>query len=159
MAGSCRLRPVSRADLPALAALERGVFSDPWTVVQLRTATDCPGAIALVAEDDGAIVGYVLGRVIVDEGEILSIATVAERRREGTGRRLLNAIMAAMVERGAHAAWLEVRMSNEVARAMYLSAGFATAGVRPGYYRQPVEDALVLRCELAAAASPGAALR
>jgi ribosomal-protein-alanine N-acetyltransferase len=159
MAWSCRLRPATRADLPALATLERGVFADPWTMEQLGAAIDWPGAIALVAEDDGGIVGYVLGRVIVDEAEILSIATTVERRREGIGRRLLGDIMAVMTERGAHAVWLEVRMSNGAAREMYQSAGFTAAGVRRGYYRLPTEDALVLRRELTPTASKGASLR
>jgi ribosomal-protein-alanine N-acetyltransferase len=135
------------------------VFTDPWTVAQLGAAMDWPGAIALVAEDAGEIVGYVLGRLIVDEAEILSIATIVERRREGIGRRLLGAIMAAMIERGAHAVWLEVRMSNGAAREMYQSAGFAPAGVRRDYYRQPTEDALVLRREVTPAASEGASVR
>jgi ribosomal-protein-alanine N-acetyltransferase len=159
MGGSCRLRPATRADLPALAALERGVFSDPWTIEQLGAAMDWPGAVALVAEDAGAIVGYVLGRLIVDEAEILSIATIVERRREGIGRRLLGAVMATMIERGAHAVWLEVRISNGAARELYQSAGFAAAGVRRGYYRLPTEDALVLRRELTPAASEGAPVR
>jgi ribosomal-protein-alanine N-acetyltransferase len=159
MAEPCRLRPASRADLAALAALERVAFSDPWTRAQLATALEWPGAIALVAEDDEEIVGYVLGRVIVDEGEILSIATRPGRRREGIGRQLLGAITGAMAAAGAHAAWLEVRISNDAARAMYRSAGFAPAGIRPGYYRLPDEDALILRCELPAVASPGPALR
>ena len=159
MGENCRLRPASRADLPVLAALERHAFVDPWTLAQLGAALDWPGAVALVAEDDGGAVGYVLGRVIVDEGEILSIAVVPERRRLGIGRRLLDAMMTMLVARGAHAAWLEVRMSNDAARAMYESAGFAAAGVRPDYYRRPDEDALVLRCELAATASPGPELR
>lgn len=159
MAERCRLRPASRADLPALAALEREVFTDPWTFAQLGAALDWPGAVAMVAEDAGGIVGYVLGRVIVDEAEILSIGTIARRRREGIGRQLLDAMMAAMIDAGAHAAWLEVRMSNDAARGMYQSAGFATAGIRPGYYRRPDEDALVLRCELAATASKGAGMR
>ncbi|MGH7592490.1 MAG: ribosomal protein S18-alanine N-acetyltransferase [Gemmatimonadales bacterium] len=159
MAGNCRLRPVSLADLPGLAALEREAFSDPWTVAQLRTAMAWTGAIALIADDGVGVVGYVLGRVIVDEGEILSLATIARRRRQGFGRRLLGAMLEAMRERGAHAVWLEVRMSNAAARAMYQSAGFATAGIRPGYYNRPDEDALVLRCELAATASRGSAVR
>jgi ribosomal-protein-alanine N-acetyltransferase len=159
MAGSCRLRPASRADLPTLAALERMAFTDPWTVEQLGAAMDWPETIALVAEDAGAIVGYVLGRLIVDEAEILSIATLVERRREGIGRRLLSAVIAAMIERGAHAVWLEVRTSNGAARELYQSAGFAAAGVRRGYYRLPTEDALVLRRELMPAASESAPLR
>jgi ribosomal-protein-alanine N-acetyltransferase len=145
--------------VPALAALERRVFTDPWTIGQLGAAMDWPGAIALVAEDAGEIVGYVLGRLIVDEAEILSIATIVERRREGIGRRLLGAVMAAMIERGAHAVWLEVRMSNGAAREMYQSAGFAPAGVRRDYYRLPTEDALVLRREVTPAASEGASVR
>lgn len=159
MGENCRLRPASRADLPVLAALERHAFVDPWTLAQLGSALDWPGTVALVAEDDGGAVGYVLGRVIVDEGEILSIAVVPERRRLGIGRRLLDAMMTMLVARGAHAAWLEVRMSNDAARAMYESAGFAAAGVRPDYYRRPDEDALVLRCELEATASSGPELR
>lgn len=159
MAENCRLRPASPADLAALAALERRVFTDPWTLEQLGAAMAWTGAVALVVEDDDGIVGYVLGRVIVDEGEILSIATVPERRREGIGRRLLGAVLAAMIERGTHAAWLEVRVSNDAARELYQSAGFAAAGVRPGYYRLPDEDALILRRELATIASEGSLLR
>ena len=159
MAEPCRLRPASRADLAALAALERAAFSDPWSRAQLATALAWPGAIAMVAEDADEIVGYVLGRVIVDEGEILSIATRPTRRREGIGRNLLSAMTGAMTAAGAHAAWLEVRMSNDAARAMYQSAGFEPAGIRPGYYRLPDEDALILRCQLPTAASPGPALR
>ena len=107
------------------------------------------GAIALLTEDDAGIAGYVLGRVVVDQAEILSIATVPRRRRQGLGRALLDVAVAAMIDRGAATVWLEVRVSNEAARAMYQSAGFSAAGLRRDYYRQPPEDALVLRRELA----------
>ncbi len=109
------------------------------------------GAIALVSEDETGIAGYVLGRVVVDQAEILSIAIVPGRRRQGLGRQLLDGVLAAMMQRGAGTVWLEVRASNEAAQAMYQSAGFSAAGLRRGYYRQPPEDALVLRRELAAA--------
>lgn len=156
MDGHCRLRPASSADIPAFAALERASFSDPWTPAQLQEALNWPGAIAVAAEGAGAaIAGYVLGRVVVDEGEILTIATDPVRRRSGIGRALLGAALSTMVQRGAHAAWLEVRISNAAARAMYQSAGFVAAGVRKGYYRRPVEDALVLRRDLTISASPG----
>ncbi len=109
------------------------------------------GAIALVSEDETGLAGYVLGRVVVDQAEILSIAIVPGRRRQGLGRQLLDGVLAAMMQRGAGTVWLEVRASNEAAQAMYQSAGFSAAGLRRGYYRQPPEDALVLRRELAAA--------
>lgn len=149
MAWSCRLRPASRADLAGLAQLERDAFTDPWTIEQLGDAMSWSGAVALVAEDELGISGYVLGRVVVDQAEVLSIATAARRRRQGIGGALLGAALAAMAERGATAVWLEVRLSNVVARAMYAGAGFFAAGLRRGYYRQPPEDALVLRCDLA----------
>lgn len=145
---SCRLRSATSADLPALAELERGAFSDPWTEEQLRSALGWPGAVALVAEDADGLIGYVLGRVVVDQAEILSLATIAARRRRGIGRQMLGAALAIMVERGARSAWLEVRVSNEAALAMYRAAGFVAAGRRPDYYRQPREDALILRREL-----------
>ena len=148
MAGSYRLRPASPADIPALAELERGAFSDPWSADQLHDALAWSGAIAFITEDAVGITGYVLGRVVVDQAEILSIATVARCRRRGIGRTLLDAVLARMVERGAVAVWLEVRASNDAARLMYQAAGFVTAGRRRGYYRQPPEDALVLRCDL-----------
>ncbi len=110
----------------------------------------------LIAEaDDGTAVGYVLGRVVVDEGEVLSIAITPARRREGIGRQLLQALLGAMHQRGAHAAWLEVRASNAGAQALYAAEGFVPAGLRRGYYRQPPEDALVYRLDLAARASSG----
>ncbi len=61
---------------------------------------------------------------------------------------MLDAALAAMTDRGARAVWLEVRLSNAAARAMYQRRGFVAAGVRRGYYRLPPEDALVLRREL-----------
>jgi ribosomal-protein-alanine N-acetyltransferase len=153
------LRPASRADLAALTELERRAFADPWSEAQLRTALGWPGALAFIADDAAGIAGYVLGRVVVDEGEILSIATLPERRREGIGRRLLDAMIAAMIDRGAHSAWLEVRVSNAAARTMYGAAGFVAAGTRSGYYRHPEEDALILRRNLDAAASDRAIVR
>lgn len=155
---NCPLRPASTADLDALAQLERVAFSDPWSRTQLEEALGWSGAVALVVDQpDNAIAGYVLGRVIVDEAEILSIATHPDRRRAGLGRALLLAVLAAMAERGARAVWLEVRDSNAPALALYRGEGFVAAGRRKGYYRRPVEDALILRKELRFSASSGTA--
>lgn len=142
------MRPATRADLTALAELERAAFDDPWTEVQLREALGWTGAVAIVAENATGLIGYVLGRVITDQAEILSLATAVPHRRRGVGRELLTTALDAMVDRGARSAWLEVRVSNQAARAMYQSAGFVAAGRRRDYYRQPLEDALILRREL-----------
>lgn len=144
MASRFRLRPTVSTDLPALVALERAAFSDPWTAAQLADALADEAAVALVLERAGEVVGSVLARVVADEAEILTIAVAPESRRRGHGRALLDAAIAAAAARGARTVWLEVRESNRAARAMYLAAGFVAAGVRRGYYRRPPEDAIVL---------------
>ncbi len=146
MADRCRIRPTTPADLPELTLLEQGAFSDPWSSEMIADAISAPGAVALVAEaGDGEIVGSVLGRVVDDEAEILTIAVSPAARRQGLGREMLDAALADLGAAGATSVWLEVRPSNHAARAMYRAAGFVAAGVRPRYYRRPAEDALILR--------------
>jgi [ribosomal protein S18]-alanine N-acetyltransferase len=150
----CRLRPTASADLPALVALERAAFSDPWTAAMLREALAEPSTLSLVAEDDaGTFLGAVLARHAAGEGEILSIAVDPARRGAGHGRTLLDGALAALAAAGAGTVWLEVRRSNEAAQRLYAAAGFVAVGVRRGYYRDPTEDAVVLRRDLAPALS------
>ena len=155
----CRLRPASLADVPAIARLELRAFSDAWTEAQLVDSLSQSGAVGLVAqEDDDIVVGHLIGRTVVDEGEILTLAVAPERRRRGIAARLLTEALAIMAGRGVGRVWLEVRASNDAAQALYQEHGFAPAGRRRGYYREPVEDALVLRRELSPSASPGPSL-
>lgn len=159
MDGPCRLRPASLADVPAIARLELRAFSDAWTEAQLVDSLSQSGALGLVAqEDDDIVVGHLIGRTVVDEGEILTLAVAPERRRRGIAARLLTEALAIMAGRGVGRVWLEVRASNEAAQALYREHGFTPAGRRRGYYREPVEDALVLRRELPPSASPGSTL-
>lgn len=143
-----RLRATRPADLDTLVHLETTSFSDPWTAAMLAGALAGDGAVALVAERDDEVVASVIARVAGDEGEVLTIAVAVDHRRQGLGRRVLEAAVAAMAERGVRTAWLEVRPSNLAARRMYLAAGFVAVGVRRGYYRRPTEDALVLKRQL-----------
>jgi ribosomal-protein-alanine N-acetyltransferase len=152
-------RPITLADLEELAALERACFADPWSRAQLRAALVSEGTLGYALGDGAKIVAYLLGRVVVDQGEILSLATSPAHRRQGLARRLVERALKAMRERGVTTAWLEVRASNAAAQALYHEVGFVAEGVRRGYYRDPVEDALVLRCDLTPGASPGSALR
>ncbi len=149
MDGPCRLRPAARADIPAIARIELAAFSDAWTEAQLQATLGDTGALGLVAqEQDDILVGHLIGRILVDEGEILTLAVLPARRRRGIAAQLLRSALVAMAARGVGRVWLEVRASNTAAQALYAAHGFVPAGRRRGYYRDPVEDALVLRRDL-----------
>jgi ribosomal-protein-alanine N-acetyltransferase len=98
-----------------------------------------------VAENQAGVVGYIMARISGEEGEILNLAVLPRDRRKGIARRLLAAGMEALVAEGVREAYLEVRESNVPAITLYRSAGFRPVGLRPDYYRNPPEDALVLR--------------
>lgn len=101
-----------------------------------------------MAQSGATIVGYLIGREVGGSGEILNLAVEPAFRRRGIARALLEAGLAALRRRGAGEVFLEVRVSNAAAQALYRQAGFRPVGQRPGYYRSPREDALVLRLEL-----------
>ena len=160
MADSFRLRPAFSADLGGLNSLERASFSDPWTAAQLAHTLADAASIGLVIEDArGLLLGYAFGRVMTDEAEILTLAVHPAQRRHGLGRRLLDAVLASMAGRSVRTVWLEVRVSNEGARALYAEAGFIASGLRRSYYRRPVEDALILKRDLFTIASARPSLR
>lgn len=101
---------------------------------------------------EGALKGFVLGRVIAGEAELLTICTAPEARRQGLGRALLARFEAAARARGAETAFLEVAETNAPARAAYAAAGWVESGRRRGYYHAPsgaAVDALLLRREIA----------
>jgi [ribosomal protein S18]-alanine N-acetyltransferase len=126
-------------------AIEQRVFADPWSTLDFR---DCVSyALFLVAEDQGRIAGYVVALDAADEGEILNLAVAEGGRRRGLGRALVEAIVAALSERGVRQVYLEVRESNAAARALYAAFGFKDVGRRQAYYRRPVEDAIILRLD------------
>ncbi len=94
---------------------------------------------------DDEITGYLIAREAGGSGEILNLAVDPPRRRGGVGGMLLDAGLAVLRRRGAEEIFLEVRESNIAAQALYLGAGFRPVGQRADYYRNPMEDALVLR--------------
>ena len=144
-----QIRHARPADAPAIAALERRCFSDPWSAASFREALDSTWSFGLVAENkpEGEVAGYFIGRDAAGMGEVLNLAVAPEWRRQGVARALLDAGIAALAARGADEIFLEVRESNVQAQALYTSAGFRVVGQRAAYYRSPREDALVLRRE------------
>ncbi len=150
------VRPAVEGDVERVSAIERGAFSDPWS----RTAFERFVAerrdervlfhVACLGGGGGRVVGYVVAWFIMDEGEVANLAVAPEARARGIGALLLSAVIAEARAREVATIYLEVRESNAAARALYASSGFAEIGRRRRYYRQPVEDALVLRLVLPA---------
>jgi len=132
---------VTPAGLAALHAAAF-VYPRPWTEGEFAALLADP-AVRLIAGPDG----FILGRVVAGEAEILTLAVAPDRRRRGTGRDLLRRFLAAAAQAGAARAVLEVAEGNAAARALYAAEGFAAAGRRRAYFARPDggrEDALVL---------------
>ena len=98
--------------------------------------------------EDGQAVGLSAILASVDSADILTIAVKKEKRRTGIGRLLLNAIIDASRTRGCHSVFLEVRSSNETAVEFYKKYGFTCINTRKNYYREPVEDAVIMKLNL-----------
>ncbi len=140
-----RIRPARPADGPLLAAIERRCFGDPWSAAAFEDIFRSPTGIGIVAERDQDILGYLVARVVAGEAEILNLAVLPEVRRRGLGQDLLEAGLAAVTRAGARETFLEVREHNLPALGLYQRRGFRPVGLRARYYRNPVEDAIVLR--------------
>lgn len=148
MAVPCQIRPATRADVPALLALERLSFPDPWSERGMLESLEPPNGGGLVAVSTQGIIGYLITREVGGSGEILNLAIAPGWRRRGVGGDLLRAGLADLGARGVAEVFLEVRESNQAARELYERAGFRVVGARRGYYRSPAEDALVMRLEI-----------
>jgi len=144
-----RIRPAVPADAKALLAIERRTFTDPWTEASFHEALASAWTFGLVAESGRGLVGYLIGREVAGTGEVLNLAVAPEFRRRGIAGALLEAGLTAFRRRKVDEVFLEVRESNRSAQALYLSRGFRAVGQRAAYYRNPKEDALVLRLALA----------
>ncbi|HWZ57527.1 MAG TPA: ribosomal protein S18-alanine N-acetyltransferase [Gemmatimonadaceae bacterium] len=143
------LRPAVSEDLDAVVAIERQSFTDPpWSRASFTALVDSPRAFFTVACSAAALIGYVVSWLVGDEAEVANLAVAPEWRGQGVGAALLDAALAEMRRGGAHVAHLEVRDSNLPARALYGSRGFTPVGRRRRYYQAPVEDAVLLRCDL-----------
>jgi len=141
-------RPLSDADIEAVAALERAAHVAPWTEGNFRDAL-AAGYGMQVGVADGAIVAYGVLLFAPGEAQLLNLTVAPEVRRLGIGRALLGRFLADAGARGAEQCFLEVRVSNIAAIALYAREGFVPVARRIGYYPSagtaPREDALVMR--------------
>ena len=132
-----------------IAALEKLCFSDPWSEASVASELDNPLSKWFVAVEEDRVLGYVGSQSVLDSADMMNIAVHPEHRRKGIAEDLIAALTEALQARGIRSLMLEVRASNAPAISLYEKLGFCFAGKRPNYYRNPREDALILRKELA----------
>ena len=146
---------VSERDIDAIVAIEQASFTNPWTREMHVAELANRGAshVYVARNDHGRVVGFCSFWLIADELHINNLAVLPEERRAGIASALLGRALHEGARMGAFRATLEVRRSNDPARQLYERFGFRVAGVRRGYYSEPVEDALVLWREEAPARS------
>ena len=136
---------MTNAHVAPIAQLEKLCFSDPWSEKSIETELSCRLSCWLVAMEGDTLLGYVGSQTVMDESDMMNLAVHPDYRRQGTAQALVNALENALRERGSKALTLEVRASNEPAIALYEKLGFQQVGLRKSYYRNPKEDARILR--------------
>ena len=141
------IRKMTAREVPQVAELEKLCFAMPWSEKSVAGELDNPLALWLVAMEGDRLAGYVGSQTVMDETDMMNLAVAPQFRRQGVGEALVNALTASLKELGSRCLTLEVRDSNEAARALYGKLGFREIGRRRGYYRDPREDALILRKE------------
>lgn len=131
----------------AVAEIEKVCFSDPWSLNSINSELDNPLSLWLVALDGDRVAGYVGSQTVLGGSDMMNLAVLPEYRKQGIGERLVNELVEHLKENGACCLVLEVRQSNEPAISLYTKLGFQQVGLRPNYYRNPKENALILRKE------------
>jgi [ribosomal protein S18]-alanine N-acetyltransferase len=139
-------RLASDADLDAVAALEAASFTNPWTreMLAAELARNQFARVYVARLPGRPVAAFCACWIVGDELHINTIAVASALRRRGFGRALMQHVLADVAAEGVGRATLEVRRSNDPALRLYEALGFTLAGVRPGYYTQPEEDALIL---------------
>jgi [ribosomal protein S18]-alanine N-acetyltransferase len=139
------VEPMRQKDLPAVHEIERRSFTTPWPAHAYRTEIESNRlAHYRVVRLDGRVVAYAGIWLMVDEAHVTTFAVDPAYRRRGVGERLLLAMLDLAIDKGAREATLEVRLSNTAARSLYEKYGFRPVGIRPNYYSDDNEDALIM---------------
>ena len=147
--GNAEVRPCRSLDLPTISdILKETPQAAAWTQDGLRATLESYSAYCLTARQRKAIVGFIAGRRVADEAEILNLAVRSPARRLGVGRHLVEALLNVFQREGVIRVFLEVRESNTEAVAFYQRLGFLQVGKRLDYYHEPDESALVLALDV-----------
>lgn len=142
------MRRMEPRDVARVAELEAVSFTAPWREDTFHRLVGRPGAELWVVEEKDLVVGYAVLWRVLDQAELANIAIAPEARGRGLGGALLDHVLQEARRGGVRTVFLEVRASNQGARAMYDARGFQEIGVRRAYYADPPEDARVLKLQL-----------
>lgn len=152
LAVQSRIRKMTLADLPAVMAIEHQAFTNPWSTEMVKKELTQEWSTVLVCEEStpsGWVVrGFAIFWLVADEVHVLNVATDTAVRRRGFGRQVMDAVLAQGRAQKCFMATLEVRRSNVAAQALYTSLGFRAVGLRPSYYQDDREDAVVMILDL-----------
>lgn len=138
------IRQMKVEDSAAIAEMEHQTFSDAWSEKAILDTLRNPKTICLVAEKIGKIVGYCIVYTADDEADIARIAVLKESRRFGVASELIHALDVICWENQIQIIMLDVRVSNDDARTFYEKHGFTQDGIRENYYKNPIEDAILM---------------
>lgn len=133
--------------IPQIALLETLCFHDPWSENSIASELNNPLSLWLVALDGERVVGYVGSQTVLGWTDMMNVAVHPDWRRKGIGEQLIVSLEEALRKQESTCLTLEVRASNEPAKALYQKLGFQEVGRRKNYYRNPKEDALIMRKE------------
>ena len=139
-----KMIPMNESHVAQVAALEKLCFSDPWSEASITSELENPLSLWLIAEENGAVCGYVGSQTVLDETDMMNIAVHPDCRRKGIAAALITELVSRLKARGSRVLRLEVRESNFSAIALYEALGFTQLGLRKNYYRNPKENALIL---------------
>ena len=138
------IRKIVREDAQALGKLAEEVFTMPWSVQAFADLAQDENSLFLVAEENGCILGGCGLTHILNEGDVHNVMVAPAERGRGIASELMKCLLEEGTRLGITEFTLEVRVSNAPAIHVYEKLGFVSEGVRPRFYEQPVEDALIM---------------
>lgn len=144
MEQSMYVRTLRQEDIAQVVEIENNTFSMPWTKRDFEAVLNHPQNLYLVVEKEGEILGYCGLMAVLEEGQITNVAVKKEYRHMGIGFCMMQTLLLEGQKMGLTAFTLEVRESNHSARSLYKKLGFTEAGIRPGFYDKPKEDAVIM---------------
>ncbi len=148
MENSIKIEQISKNDASSVAKIEKECFSTPFSEDDILDYIDNPIWHFFVAKIDESIVGYISFTKIIDECQIVNVATSPSARKMGVGKALIERLLSYAKENGCTKLFLEVRESNLPAISLYKKFGFLPVGISKNHYTQPKENAVLMNLEI-----------